>query len=141
MSYTIKENISDYYNAFKICNDKKNKGDLTPFIITFLEIIYKAFEKLYEALYDRNVQLSEAYENLERISFFENDDMKKTAKYLIQAALFSVYGISVSELCECMNLSESTIRKRIAVISDNNYISAVNVGKYKYYKFDMEKLI
>lgn len=25
MSYSIKENINDYYKAFKVCNDPKNK--------------------------------------------------------------------------------------------------------------------
>ena len=38
ISFSIKENINEYYQAFKTCNDKHNKGDLTPFIFMFINI-------------------------------------------------------------------------------------------------------
>lgn len=31
LSYTIKEHLPQYHEAFKICNHYNNKGDLTPF--------------------------------------------------------------------------------------------------------------
>ena len=140
LSYTIKENISDYYDAFKICNDEKNKGDLTPFIIIFLEILAKAFEKLYEALYNRKAQLEKAYENLDKIKIFAVGDLRGMALCLVQAALFSFDGISVKELCESLELSESTVRKKLLKIENEGYLTSINMGKYKYYKFDVEKL-
>ena len=45
LSMTIKENLSDYYEAFKTTNDVRNKGDITTFVYEFLNIIYKAYEK------------------------------------------------------------------------------------------------
>lgn len=58
MSYSIKENINDYYKAFKVCNDPKNKGDLTPFIIMFTDIIDDSLHKLVYALEKRLEQLT-----------------------------------------------------------------------------------
>lgn len=140
LSYTIKENISDYYEAFKTCNDDKNKGDLTPFVISFLKILSKAFEKLYEALYDRKTQLDEAYKKLDNIDFLRETDLNEISSILIQAALFSVDGISVKELCESLKFSDSTIRKKLNKILEYGYLSTIKVGKYKYYKFNIEKM-
>ncbi len=140
LSYTIKENLSDYYEAFKLCNDKKNRGDITPFVITFLGIICTALERLYGALYDRKELLNQAYEDLGKIQEFSDDDIKEIAKVLIQAALFSVDGISVKELCDCLDVSESTVRKKLKWIENAGYLLALRVGKYKYYKFNIEKI-
>ena len=45
LSMTIKENLTSYYDAFKITNDIRNKGDITTFVYEFLNIVYKAYEK------------------------------------------------------------------------------------------------
>ena len=37
---------SKYYKAFKMTNDIRNKSDLTPFIIHFLEIYLSGLEEL-----------------------------------------------------------------------------------------------
>ena len=42
ISETIKENIRAYYKAFQTCNDQRNLGDLTPFLLMQLEMIYSA---------------------------------------------------------------------------------------------------
>ena len=52
LSYTIKQNINEYYKAFKECNDPKNKGDLTPFVFMFFDIILKAMDNLEASLSD-----------------------------------------------------------------------------------------
>ncbi len=139
LSYTIKENISDYYEAFKLCNDIKNKGDLTPFILIFLGILSKAFEKLYEALWEKRKLLFEAYLNLKKMDFFDTA-LKKTAAYLIQAALFAVDGISTKELSKHLKISEPTVRKRLAIISEHGYLLCNQEGKNRYYKFNISKL-
>lgn len=48
LSYTIKENINRYYKSFRIVNDKKNKGDITPFIFTYLDFIKESSITLKE---------------------------------------------------------------------------------------------
>lgn len=53
LSYTIKQNIKTYNKAFSIVNDEKNKGDLTPFVISFLELINKSIEQLCSELQNK----------------------------------------------------------------------------------------
>ena len=39
ISYTIKEHITKYYEAFKVCNHVNNRGDLTPFEKMFFDFV------------------------------------------------------------------------------------------------------
>lgn len=140
LSYTIKENISKYYDAFKTCNDTKNKGDITPFIITFLSIICTAFEKLYEALYDRKILLEETLSKIDKLPYFENEQISKLCNYLVQAALFSNEGIGKKDLKVLLDISESTLRKRLEIVKQNDFLSEKRIGQFKYYKFNISKL-
>lgn len=140
LSYTIKENISEYYDAFKLCNDRKNKGDITPFIIIFLGIIHKAFEKLYEALYDRKTLLDQILHNIEKLEFINDDSMLLLCNYLVQAALFSKDGISKAELCALLAVSETTLRKRLSLVEKNGFLLEKRIGQFKYFAFNVEKL-
>ena len=140
LSYTIKENISEYYEAFRICNDAKNKGDVTPFIITFLNIIYKAFEKLYEALYDRKTLLDQTLKDIAKLELFEDDEVLLLCSYLVQAALFSKDGISKSELSVLLDVSETTLRKRLSIIKQKGFLTEKRVGQFKYFAFDVHRL-
>lgn len=140
LSYTIKENISEYYEAFKICNDVKNKGDITPFIIAFLSIVNKALEKLYEALYDRKSLLDKKIKAINAIELFSNDDMYKLCRYLVEAALFSKEGISKKELSNLLDISETTLRKRLGIINQKGFLIEKHIGRYKYFMFNTDKL-
>lgn len=140
LSYTIKENLNDYNEAFSICNNNKNKGDITPFIIKFLKIISIAFEKLYEALYDRKVFLEEMLNKIKTVECFCNEEMYSLCGYLVQAKLFSADGIAKRDLCELLKISETTLRKRLKVIEEEGFLTEKRVGTHKYFAFDVEKL-
>ncbi len=139
LSYTIKENLNDYNDAFSICNNAKNKGDITPFIIKFLKIISIAFEKLYEALYDRKVILEEMLKKIGKVESFCNEEMYSLCGYLVQAKLFSADGIVKSDLCELLKISETTLRKRLKVIKEEGFLEEKRVGAYKLFAFALEK--
>lgn len=138
LSYTIKENINQYYEAFKICNDEKNCGDITPFVITFLGIVCKSFENLYEALCKRASLLDEGYSRLKENQLFEDKELEELAYILLQAALFSREGINKNSLCMVLGISISTLDKRLAKVGD--FLSIQKIGKVKYYSFNIEKL-
>lgn len=140
LSYTIKESISEYYTAFKVCNDEKNKGDLTPFVITFLEIIHTAFEKLYESLYERKQLLNQTMQRLEKIEYFSDSETFNVCVHLIQAALFSKDGITKKELCDLREISETTLRKRLSLIEANGFLTKQRIGAIYHYMFNIEKL-
>lgn len=132
ISYTIKENIKSYYDAFKICNHPNNMGDLTPFIDTFLEIIDLSEKQLNEAL-SRRVSLLKYYKNA--IKTFPANDTKRMNKlyfYLVQASLFSELGISTQELMLLMNITYATLSNSIKKIPDDLIIKKQHGHKFFY---------
>lgn len=139
LSYTIKAHINNYYNAFKECNDDKNKGDLTPFIIMFLNIILESFENLYEALETRKERLSKYLSLLENNKNISKD-LQDFAFVLIQASLFSVEGITKKQLSIELNLSPSTVDKRLAKLKNLNLLLEDKSSRSIKYLIDLNKL-
>jgi Fic family protein len=140
MSYSIKENINDYYKAFKVCNDPKNKGDLTPFIIMFTDIIDDSLHKLVYALEKRLEQLTHYGKCI--IFLPKGADEKYSNLYflLIQASLFSESGISTKELMDIMKLSRSTVTNRLNTLSDYGLIIKKTLGNIRCYSLDINKI-
>lgn len=117
ISYTIKENINKYYEAFKICNHPNNKGDLTPFVEMFLKIVDISEKQLCEALRKR-VNALQHYKNVLLEIFGEKDSMGSLYYVLVQATLFSDFGVSLKELEDGMKISYNTINKHLKKIPE-----------------------
>lgn len=139
IAYTIKENVGKYYEAFKICNHPNSMGDVTPFIDMFLTIIDTSMTNLRQALEER-VQRFEHYETL--IPTFPNGNDPKIAPLydlFIQAALFSDYGISMSESCSVAGISRNTFFSRIKKIPEQLIIKRTQ-GRAVFYSLDLKKV-
>lgn len=138
LSYTIKAHIKEYYDAFKECNDSKNLGDLTPFVIMFLNIVLESFENLYEALEKRKnllVKYSEIIENNDM-----EEELKKFTYVLTQASLFSNEGITKKQLGMELNISPSTVDKRLAKLRQRGLLLEES-GKPAKYTIDLNKIL
>lgn len=135
LSYTIKENISKYYKAFDVCNAPHNKGELTPFVEMFLNIVELSMQQLLETLkekkqkWDYYCQRIGALPNAEKIDIYLYD-------LLIQAALFSNIGISREDIIKQLELSENTVRNRLKLIPESLLIVNRQKGK-KYYLLNL----
>ena len=140
LSFTIKENLSSYYKAFKDTNDSHNKADLTPFIITFLEIILKAEKQLYLALLERMESLIKYQNIVFKTKNLVSDKNKDLIYILIQAALFSDKGVCTKDLLDNLFISRTTLSKRLNYIKKKSLLVATKDGTEKYYKFDLEQL-
>lgn len=138
LSYTIKAHIKEYYDAFKECNNEKNLGDLTPFIIMFLNVILESFENLYEALEKRYNYLLK-YSAFIDGSLEMSDDLKDFAKILVQTSLFSNEGITKKQLGVELNISESTVNKRLLKLREMNWLIEEKCKPAKYL-LDLNKL-
>lgn len=139
ISYTITENINDYYAAFRTCNDPHNLGDITPFLLMMLTMIEKSVSQLEEALQKRKTRLHQYSEILHTLSIGD----KKTGSLcyvLIQAALFSEHGISTKDLEECLGNSYSTVKKALDTVNDAGFLIMKKVGKEKCYSLNLEKM-
>lgn len=110
LSYTIKENIKKYYEAFDICNNSLNKGELTPFVEMFLSVVETSMEHLLKSLEEKRNELKHYNEFIRE--FYEYDkNLARLYYVLIQASLFTSIGISRDELISHMECSGNTLTK------------------------------
>ena len=137
LSYTVKENISKYYKAFDVCNDAHNKGELTPFVEMFLDIVEKSLQQLLETLEEKKYKWEYYCQRIGSLPDADKNDMSHLYGLLIQAALFSNIGISREELLSQLQLSENTLRSRLRMIPDTLLIENRQKGR-KYYLLDLD---
>ena len=140
LSYTIQQQLKQYYDAFKICGDHKNKGDLTPFIQMFIDCIGLSMDKLKSDLTER-LNLLRQYK--EAILFLPNGAEGTTGEIyflLIQAALFSEDGISMRELEMNTRKGKNAILKRLQIINSNSLLLVQKEKNKKLYKLNLEEV-
>lgn len=137
LSYTVKQNISDYYKAFSICNDPKSRGDITPFVEMFLGIVETAVTQLGEALQKRSEKLAYYRSRSELLPDAADAKMAQLYDYLIQAALFSENGIGTEELLRLFGVSRNTLQKKLGKVEAVELLQTVTKNRMKFYKLDL----
>lgn len=140
LSYTIKENIEAYYKAYKVCNHKNNRGDLTPFVEMFLKIIADSIEQLLHALEERADALVHFSQMIEKLPNGDRESYARLYYVLMQAELFSENGISTGELLEGMGVSRTTLRRQLKEIEKAGLLKMAPYGHAKHYSIDLDKI-
>lgn len=135
LSYTVKNNINKYYKAFDVCNDRKNKGDITFFVVTFLELLSQASDDLYTKIADLNDQLN-YYNNIINMLVNEkvlNDKQAKCIFILCQNRLFDDTYMNMNALTELLEKSDTTTRKILKSLESKNLlVKSRNKNQYLY---------
>ena len=135
LSYTVKNNINKYYKAFDVCNDRKNKGDITFFVVTFLELLSQASDDLYTKIADLNDQLN-YYNNIINTLVNEkvlNDKQAKCIFILCQNRLFDDTYMNINTLTELLKKSDTTTRKILKFLESKNLlVKSRNKNQYLY---------
>lgn len=135
LSYTVKNNINKYYKAFDVCNDRKNKGDITFFVVTFLELLSQASDDLYTKIADLNDQLN-YYNNIINMLVNEkvlNDKQAKCIFILCQNRLFDDTYMNMNTLTELLEKSDTTTRKILKSLESKNLlVKCRNKNQYLY---------
>lgn len=139
ISETIKENITEYYKAFNVCNDPHNLGDLTPFLIMMLHMIHAALKDLENSLQGRLIRWNKYESLVSTLPETSDNNIRRMYSYLIQAALFSETGISTKELENSFQKSYYIIKKLLDQIRPEMLIAELK-GKIKYYQLDLPML-
>ena len=135
LSYTVKNNINKYYKAFDVCNDRKNKGDITFFVVTFLELLSQASDDLYTKIADLNDQLN-YYNNIINMLVNEkvlNDKQAKCIFILCQNRLFDDTYMNMNTLTELLEKSDTPTRKILKSLESKNLlVKSRNKNQYLY---------
>lgn len=139
LSKSIFSNTNGYYKMFKVTNDPINKGDLTYFIIRFLEIIEKSLIDLNEALIERKNKLDLFSKKIDLLAG-EDDIKKQVMDMLLKNTLFGEEGLSVYELEELTDYGLTKIREVIRTLDEDKLLRIGKEGRKMLYDFDLDKL-
>lgn len=139
LSETILRNIHAYYDAFEICNDPRNLGDLTPFLIMMLQMILESIRELKESLERKQFDWFKYQKILLAYPNLDKKNVEETYNVLLQAALFSESGISTKELQKVFELSYGSVKNLLRCIPEELLITSTH-GREKYYKLDLSVL-
>lgn len=141
LSCTIKENVQAYYKAFKITNDEKNRGDLTAFVITFLDILVKSIEGLCESLENRRNQL-EYYIKIGDKVVGDDKKLFNVVSILIQNTLFGDEGIGIEEIYQICreNIGKTKIRNCISLLKEKGILIIKKEGRKELFDIDTKRL-
>lgn len=138
LSYVIKNNLKVYYEAFDICNDFRNKGEITYFIIMFLHLLEEAATDLYHKLADLSDKLVFYQEILSAMG------MKKKKENLLfilcQNSLFGDMYITFDELVDNLKLSATSTRELIKELDEDGYLKKEKYGKKIGYTANLIKI-
>ena len=141
LSYTIKENINKYYKSFKVVNEEINKGDITPFIFTYLDFIKESAINLRDGLVEKAKRLELFAKQLASLPSGNDEKYSRLYYYLLQASLFSEIGISTSELLQYLNVSRPTLQKRLNNIDESNLLITEKRDLNKFYQLNLDTLV
>ena len=140
ISETIKENIRAYYKAFEACNDRLNLGDLTPFLLMQMGMIYESLAELKESLLKKSTQLKRYQQMILSLPGGRNKNGYNLYYLLIQAALFSEEGIPTPVLKEKLEIkSPTTFKKLIDQIPEELLVTRTK-NRTKYYELNLAPL-
>ena len=129
LSFVIKRNRKKYYELFRQTDSEFNCGDLTPFVIGFLEIIEETFTDIEINLNREIINLEKFREKLpskDKLNF-------KICDLMLQSSLFLGTGLTMQDLMKLTGKSRNTIKSRLEKFSDK----IIKKGKQKiFYKLN-----
>ena len=137
LSFAVKNDINKYYKAFTTCEHALNRGDLTPFVISFCEIIVQAMRNLRDSLVERRRAFEQCVTATDRLVPPESRDV---AEVLATATLFSFEGISGINMARAVGISRQTLYKRLEPLKELGLVEAFKVGRKTHYALDRERL-
>lgn len=124
LSYSVKERIEKYYKGFSICEHPLNKGDITPFVISFSGLVVDAVGAV-----NRAIATKEEDAGLWRVAFI-----------LAQAELFSENGATTEELCAAAEMSEPTMARKRKLIKELGFLRETRKGRQRFYSLNLQKM-
>lgn len=140
LSYAVKENISKYYGAFSTCEHKLNRGDLTPFVIAFCEIVVRAMTSMRDSLVERKANLEKYTNRLDELPECGNPRVREIAEALVTATLFSPNGLTADQLSNLFGVSRQTVYKRVDSLENAGVLVRTKVGRKTFCTLDLEVL-
>ena len=105
----------------------------------FLNIIKTSVEKLKESLQEGLVRLNRYLQRIEDLCAGKDEKLGEIYSLLIQAALFSEFGVSTDVVLKHAMLSRTTLTRKLEQIPQNLLVKSRR-GKTNYYSINLNEL-
>lgn len=134
LSLTTKKQIKKYYKLFAEADSEINHGDLTPFVLGFLEIIKQAAADAYTLLQRKLTQFNNNIEILKSLS----DDPTTIDIYttLFQASILYGQGLPAEKIAAAIDKSKNTVLNRLKAIPQTHLVINT-INRKKHYKLNL----
>ena len=133
VSAAINSMKNKYYKAFEDTEDKRNYGDISLFVYELLDIFDNEYDKSIVYASQKRNALEEIRKEL-----IVNNKYKCESKHqmdvlwvLIQASVFSDFGVSLKEITKTLSISAKTIRraldhfKSLGILTENKILRVI----------------
>lgn len=149
LSFTIKNNLNGqhgYYSTFEACNNPKNKGDITPFVIYILNMILMSEKNIYEIINNYIAKSTYYTSKLHGIlSKWKNhpkfDVYNGICNILVQNVLFTSEYLDYKTLESILTDTEYIVKARIKELSELGIpIIFKKSGRKIIFRLDTNKL-
>ena len=122
ISDMIMRNRSRYYELFRNANDKRNRGELTSFVIGFLQFFRAAIEDAYGTLSEKNSLYQDLQKKLDRWLSEHLNRLSSAQRFgfscMLQTDLFGDSPLDIAAITGFMDCSEKTARKILSEAGD-----------------------
>ena len=136
LSIACKNRQKDYYEAFKITNDTRNLGDITYFVLLFLDIFKDGLEEYLDDLTDKIDKYNYYHNKVLEIDLDKSD--KSILNTIIDYTLFYLKDVDLTTLVDVTKLSKSTISKRLAILEEKELVVRKREGRKTSFAFNLE---
>ena len=131
LSVIIKKHKNNYYKLFQEANSEFNRGDLTPFITAFFNLLLSSLDDTIQVLSRKKAQLVSYYEKLK--AKVQCDKVTLDIYYiLLQAGFFYGEGVTIKQIKEQLQKSRVTIQNRINALPESHININKNTKPYRY---------
>ena len=132
LSLLINKHRKIYYDMFRKTNSYINRGDLTPFIIGSLELILASAQMTARILKKKQAKFNRCTTYLENITQDKGALTKAIYHILLQAAIFSNSGATITEISDALSKSPKTIRTHLDKIPAKHIKVSDKHKPYRY---------
>ena len=134
LSSACKKRQKDYYQAFKITNDPRNKGDITYFVMMFLDILKDGLKEYLSVLSYKTDQYRYYKDLIKNLNIDERS--KKILQLIFEVSMFSYKKADISIIMKGTGLSKATVSNRIKGLEEKSYIIRKRQGKTTFFEFN-----
>lgn len=139
LSVACKNNQKKYYEGFKVTNDVRNRGDLTYFVLNFLEILEYGIKEFSESLKNKCEGYKHYVYTINNNSHIDKKE-KRILRYLITMQLLDLEYTTRSYMENNLYISNKTLITKLKKLEQLGYVECDKKGRSYHYNVNLDVL-